>query len=269
MMSAHENDGLVRPPAISFDRLPRVLWCLLLVNVLLLAGHLLSFMLRGRVLPFLDLDAESTVASWWSSAQLLLAAVTLGFVALRNAAVSPAALPLALLALLVLAMSADETAAVHEWVGKLLDSMLGDRTETAFHHSGLWFAVIGIPFAVVVVLILRRLAGFLVDVPGTGLRLLSGFATLLAGAVVVEGVTNLLIPEGLGRLRIEHGPYVALSGLEEFLEMCGGSLLLWASLGLFRNHWSTRGAATELRPLTAAEVARQRAAGEPHRPGNP
>lgn len=242
------------------DRLPLVLQLLLLVNLLLLAAHVLGFALSADGVPgVFYLDAESTAATWWSSAQLLLAAAVVGLVALRNAA-GPALVPLVMLALVLAAMSLDEVAMLHEKVGVVLDWVIGARAGTAFHHSGLWFAVVGIPFAILMLLLLRRLSAFLADVPGTRRRLLLGFAVLLAGAVVVEGVTNLLIPEGLGGQRRAHGPYVALVGLEEFLEMCGGSLLLWTGLGLFRNHWSTRATAAALRPMTAAEAARLRAA---------
>jgi hypothetical protein len=97
-----------------------------------------------------------------------------------------------------------------------------------------------------VVLLLRRLSTFLSEVPGVRTRLLLGFAVLLAGAVAVEGATNLMVPEELGRQRALHPPYVLLVGIEEFLEMCGGSLLLWTCLGLVRNHPETRGIAGHL-----------------------
>jgi len=69
--------------------LPGVLDFLLLVNLLFLGLHLLSFALLGRVPRPLNLDAENNIPTWWSSTQLLLAAVLIGVLALRNAA-SPA-----------------------------------------------------------------------------------------------------------------------------------------------------------------------------------
>ena len=204
----------------------------------------------------LNLDLEHTIPTWWSSVQLLLAGLLLGLVAVRNAVIRPgASLVLALFALLLVFLSMDEVSTLHERAGVYLDRIVGDRRGTVLHITGLWFVVVGVPFAIVVVLLLHRLAGFLAEVPGTRVRLLLGVAVLLAGAAGVEALSNLAAPEGLGRRLILHHSYMVTIAFEEFLEMCGGSLLLWTSLGILRNHWTTRAVFRELRPLSESEAA--------------
>src|SRR5690606_10151644 len=113
-----------------------------------------------------------------------------------------------------------------------------------------------IPFAILVGLLLRRLSGFLAEVPGSRIRLLIGFGLVLIGAAVIEGAGNLVVPQGMNTRG--HAPFVVVTSFEELFEMSGGSVLLWAALGFFRNHWSTRRIFAELRPLAADEAARLR-----------
>ena len=246
-LTSHRPDA---PPAW----MPSVLAVLLLVNLGFLAINIASFAIFGRVLHFLYVDQESSLPTWWSSTQLLLAGLLLGLVAVRNIG-RKCAIILGLLALLLIVLSIDEISALHERIGMYLDRFLGDRQMTLFHHTGLWFAVIGVPFAILVVLMLRRLSAFLAEVPGTRVRLLLGFAVLLSGAVGVEALSNFAADAEMMRQGAQVGRYVLLVSVEEFLEMCGGSLLLWASLGLVVNHWSTRGILDQVRPLRVHEAA--------------
>jgi hypothetical protein len=242
-------------PEASPDWMPSVLGALLLVNLGFFAINIASFVLLGRVLEFLYVDVESSLPTWWSSTQLLLAGLLVGLVAVRNIAVRKSVFTLGLLALVLILLSIDEMSMLHERVGIYLDRFLGDRRVTRFDITGLWFVVIGVPFAVLVVLMLRLLSAFLAEVPGTRIRLLLGFAVLLSGAVGVEALTNFVVDVEMIPKRAEIGRYVLLAGLEELLEMSGGSLLLWASLGLVLNHWSTRAILGQVRPLTADEAA--------------
>lgn len=247
-LTSHEPDA-------SPTWMPSVLAVLLLINLGFLAINVASFALFERVPEFLYVDEESSLPTWWSSTQLLLAGVLVGLVVVRNIVIRKSVGILGLVALLLIVLSIDEISALHERTGIFLDRFLGDRRVSRFDVTGLWFVVIGVPFAVLVIVMLRLLSAFLAEVPGTRIRLLLGFAVLLSGAVGVEALTNFVIDVEMIPQRAEIGRYVLLAGFEELLEMSGGSLLLWASLGLVVNHRSTRGILDQVRPLTAGDAA--------------
>jgi hypothetical protein len=154
------------------------------------------------------------------------------------------------LAALLVATSIDETSSMHERIGVLFEGLVGSREHTIFHHTGPWFVIVGLPFGVVVMLLLRRLSAFLAEVPWTRVRLLSGFGLLLLGAVGVEGLTNFLIPPSSFAVKLASADYMRLVAIEEGLEMLGGSVLLWTAVVFFRSHWSTRQFADVLQPVT-------------------
>ncbi|WP_149535688.1 hypothetical protein [Siccirubricoccus phaeus] len=266
-----------RPPDTALSRsddgtagglLPRfsgaLLGALLAVDFALIGANSLAFALSGRIPVLLYLDEEGNLPSWWSSTKLLLAGLLLALVALRSRRVDRAAWMLGLVAAAFIAMSIDEASGRHERAGLMLDRLIGNRAGTAFHRTGLWVFAIGLPAALAMAWGLRRLARFLGQVPGSPRRLLAGICLLMAGALGVEAAGNFVFPEGAleaGRLR---GIDLAVISLEEFLEMAGGSVLLWASLLFADRHWSTRGVHDLLVPLRPAEGPRAPAA----RPGS-
>ncbi|MCO6415638.1 hypothetical protein JYK14_05530 [Siccirubricoccus sp. KC 17139] len=249
-----------RDPDPAEALLPRfggvLLGALLAVDLALVVANLLAFALSGRIPILIYLDEEGNLPAWWSSAKLLLAGLLLALVALRSRRVDRAGWMLGLLAAAFIAMSVDEVSGLHERAGVELDELIGDRTGTAFHRTGLWVFAIGLPAALAMTCGVHRLARFLGQVPGAPRQLLTGICLLMAGAIGVEAAGNFVFPEGeveAGRLR---GTDLAVICLEEFLEMAGSSVLFWASLQFAARHWSTRGVHDLLVPLRPADWPR-------------
>lgn len=207
----------------------KILIGLLTVNFSLVAIYVLTdFAGSVYVKPF-DLDAEINIPTWWSSSQLLCAGIAFGIVALRNSRVTRTAYPLAFLAATLVAMSIDETASLHENFGFVVDNLVRSRSETVFDRTGLWFAVVGLPFAFFVCVLLFAAYRSLEVVPQTAARFALGMGVLLLGAVFIEALTNFF---GKG-----YAYHLAVC-LEEGLEMSGGSILLWAGIVFLVEHSS-------------------------------
>ena len=216
------------------ERLPvptLALITLLLVSGTLIAAYLASEATRGEAPVIIDLDAEANVPTWWSSAQLLGCGLLTALIAMRNRALPTIGGGLAALAVVFVAMSADEVAGFHETFGGLLDRYTVARSQTAFVHTGVWFAVLGIPFALALLALGRCLAGFLGEVEGTVTGLTMGFAVFLAGALGIEAASNFVVGES-GR------PVIV--AVEEGLELIGVALLLSTMLRFVIRHPSTR-----------------------------
>src|SRR5690606_22237869 len=101
-----------------------------------------------QLTQWLDLDGEQNIPTWYSSMQWFLAAALLGLF-VQSAPVQPLRrLLLAILPLTFLAMSLDEVAGIHEWLGVKSDALLpdGDRAASLFSANGVWVLVIGVPF---------------------------------------------------------------------------------------------------------------------------
>ncbi len=214
---------------------------LLLVDLLLTGVYVLFQLSTGRAPRILDLNGEANIPAWWSANLLLLAGLLLLRVAAATLTVARRAWLLAGFGFLLVTMSMDEISGVHDSFGFVLDRVLVHRSETIFERTGLWFAVVGVPFAILVAVVLRSLYGLLEMVPGTVRRIAAGIVLLLCGAVGMEAVGSF-VPDQL---------YYATIAVEEFLEMAGGSVILWASFGFARGHWSTRSA-----PWLTAPIAR-------------
>lgn len=239
-------DGL----AIRRDHL--VLAVLLAVDLALVLAYVLPWGLSGRILYVFSLDAEGNIPVWWSSAQLMLAGLVLALVAARTHRLEQGSVSLALFAGLLMLMSLDETAAVHERVGDLTDRIFGDRLGTRFHHSGLWFAVVGLPFMAVAGVLLLRLGRLLGQVPRARVHMLAGLGVLLAGALGAEMLANFVVTAEAMEGTIP-GAYLGMVAVEEGLEMAGGSILLWASLHFAARHWSTQAIRFLIHPASHGE----------------
>lgn len=210
-----ENDA---PALLGLDRrtIRRVL--LGLTAAVVVAGTASALLLRGDV-PFavdslgrlLLLDEEANLASWWGSSLLLLAA---GGLALASGAVPDVRGRMRLLALLLVALSLDEAAIVHE---RATGALLLLATGNSEGDPPLWVvAALPLVAAVGVFLVLPVLR----VLPATVRRLWWVAAGLyLGGALGVEVATNLLTDrDSVG--------YAFGVALEEGMEYAGPIVLL-------------------------------------------
>jgi hypothetical protein len=189
----------------------------LLVIVLLFAvAHFVGLAVAGeRIRDVVNLNAENNPSTWFSSALHLINAFLLGVIALvaeRNR------WRWALLAVLVLGVSMDETAQLHERLSEFL--------HVALSTSGpLRFAWV-IPAAGLVIVVAALSTRMLMRVPGGGL-VLAGVAVFLIGAMGLEMI-EADRSDAIGHVDTV---MLVLCGVEELLEMIGAIL---AMAGLMR-----------------------------------
>lgn len=186
--------------------------------------------LLGQVFPFLtfynledgirtlDVNEENSVPTWFSSSLLLLCSVLL--VAIASAAKRLGerdALWWAALSVIFVLLSLDETASFHESATELLRSLL--------HTGGLLYYAWVIPGGACVFVFGLAYLGFLFRLP-TKTRWLF----IASGALYVSGALGSEMLNGLWASL--HGEsnltYSALVTVEEFLEMSGAILFLYA-----------------------------------------
>jgi hypothetical protein len=204
---------------------------LLLEALLVLAGVVLAPHGGSRPLDRLfDLDREATVAAWLSSAQLLALGAVLLLVAWRSSPPPPVSRPfLGCLGLGFVLLSMDEAAAFHERLSEALQAF-GFLPRFKDGH-GLWifvYAFCGIAF----LLVARRAAlAAWRAARAEALLFAGGIAVSILGAIGLEVVSYQFL-RGAGAPLLYRTEVVA----EEFLEMAGVSIMLYAALRL----WSRR-----------------------------
>ena len=202
---------------------------LVAVDAGLVALHVASGAFAGRVVHLVDLDGEGNIPSWWSSAKLLLATFLMAMAALRNLRTDRRAWALALLCGVLLAMSLDESASLHERAGTYLDLFL-DRRGSIFPDTGYWPLLVGLPAVAAISYVVWLCGSFLAEARDCLGRFIVSLMLLLGAAVGLELLNN-----------IDYASGRASEVLEEGVELLGGSLLVWAALGLVQRHPSTAG----------------------------
>jgi hypothetical protein len=165
----------------------------------------------------LNVDIEASIPTWFSSSVLLLCSVLLAAIASAHNRIGGRFVrQWSALSIIFLLLSLDEMAAFHERFIDPLRSLL----DTGFFYSA--WVILGGPFVIIVVLAYRR---FLFNLPTKSSRLF-----IAAGALYVLGALGV---EMLGGLQEDlYGQqnlaYVVLVTVEEFLEMSGAILFLYA-----------------------------------------
>jgi len=187
-------------------------------------------------LALFDVNAEANVPTWFTVALLVLAAgaaAAAGLVASRSA--PRAARFFLALAVVLLLLSLDELAGLHERLGALGAAVTSG--------SALHFAWV-VPGAALAGLLLVALLVGGRSVPRTVRRQLAvALAIYLTGALLVEAVSGqVLVARG------DRAAYLLVTGVEELLEMLGVLLVLRAVLGSVRaqragDGWTVRSAA--------------------------
>jgi hypothetical protein len=163
-----------------------------------------------------NLNAENNVPAWFSSAILLTVAIYAYLIAQQETAHTRKHRKLwLLLAVLFVLLSMDETIALHEMAGGILERHTGQLTGV------LRFAWVipGVIFCAVVGGLFIR---FVWDLPA-GIR----GQVVAAGLIYVSGALGMEMVDGAIYARFGHSAlYVALTILEETFEMCGTVLCI-------------------------------------------
>jgi hypothetical protein len=184
----------------------------------------------------INLTGEANLTAWYSSMKLLGVAFLLVLTSrTRFLEGDRRWLLVAAVSLAFLALSADETAQVHEWLGKRTGARLPDgaREGTVFRYTGVWMFVLGVPFAIASFGALYWVRGVFAIAPGSLALFAAGAILWLLGALGIEHTQNIAEPDSLGMI---------LSVLaEEFLDMVGVTVMPWAAycMGFQTRAWSS------------------------------
>ncbi len=182
-----------------------------------------------KITTLLDLEGENNIPAWYSSMQLFVVACLFGLFARASFDRRQwRSWLLALFPLILLAMSCDEIAQVHEWLGEKSDVLFasGSRLGSRFWYTGVWMFVIGVPFTLGVGLLFLQLTAFFRQSPGATIKFLAGLLVFAGSAVGVEALANFTLSGTLAR--------TAQVSCEEFGEMLGVTIWLSATCDLLR-----------------------------------
>jgi hypothetical protein len=164
-------------------------------------------------------DLEANVPTWWSAMLLLASGAVAAFQAARSRrALDRRWLDWLTLAALFVALAADEAASLHELLQKPVRSLLGSE-------SWLRYPLV-VPGTLVAIVLVVRFRQFLRTLGPTRRRLAIAAAVFAAGALGFETVGGWFAPEAVG----PNTTYLALTTIEEALEMIGSTLALLALL---------------------------------------
>ena len=179
------------------------------------------------VTRWINLGMEGNIPTWYSSLLLMVAAV-FAFMCYQSLVRDKRESAFAWLVLpfFLTALSCDETARIHEQVGKLLVSRVAPELAEHWKHSA-WPLILG-PFAILFVILLAlNLRKHLLGNRQAATLLLSGTALFFASAILIESTINYL----------SHDRTQWLWDIEIIVEETGEMVGAWlAGLGLFR-HW--------------------------------
>lgn len=233
-------------------RWPRLLMVFLTISALTVAvswatPHVMGVPLNawdhsGRA--WLDVGNENNPATWWNAMLLMIGGVSAAVVAGvdRNTRDSRNCGPVGqrawlLVSAVLVALSLDEVASVHERLGRLAGAVL---PEHGFSYAWL---LLGVPLAALLVVLGAFVSREIGAVPR--LIFLTGLVVLLAGAVGLELANELLVrfsegsEQDVGATPLFH----ALYHLEELLEMLGASMLAiapWSAVRIGADHQQLR-----------------------------
>lgn len=221
MLRIMSRGGRRRSPALTQAALPTLLF-LVCVEIALVLMHLFAHSapppLHHLQLWF-DLHSERTIASWFSSSQLLVAGLMLCFAAWREWGRGPEAALFATAGLGFAFLSADEAASIHEEITRFtVKYSFVPRFEG---DHGVWIFVYALLGLTLCVLFHRGLFAVWRGRRQAALLFGVGFLTIVAGGVLVE----ILWYYGLASGHLQ-------AVTEEFLEMFGASLVVCGALVL-------------------------------------
>lgn len=181
----------------------------------------------GPLFTLVNLGAEHNLTAWYASTKFSLIAVLLGLLAYHHFdRAQPRSWSLAALALFFLALSLDETAGIHEWLGRWGTRWLTGEAgaPSMLPYTGLWMVIVGLPGLGVMLFLIWSARGYFRRSPGARRRFLGGLGLLAGGALGVETLSNWTTVGSVG--------YVIEICVEEVLEMVGATIMLWATADL-------------------------------------
>ena len=209
---------------------PRFVVVMIVIALALGLAYLLNHLLGLQydyLADFVDLDGEANLPTWYASIEWFGVAAVFWLFAARHVARSDIrSWFLLLLPAVFLALSVDEVAGSHDYLGVLADRLLpnGTREDTLVPQTGLWFLVVGVPFAVGFATLIGAVFPYLASSPRAFIKLITGMACFLIGAIGIEALSNFVVEGSI------QGVGLVLS--EELAEMIGATIVLWGGYEL-------------------------------------
>ncbi len=169
-----------------------------------------------RAYRLLYVDYEGNLPTWWSAMTLLACG---GVAAVLGSRAGTARRDWGLLAILFVAMAADEAASLHELLQPPLRAAL---------DFPVWLRYpLILPGLVVAAILVWRFGRFVRTLGATGRALARGALVFAVGALGLETVGGWFAPEAIG----PNATYAVVVTLEEACEMAGAAIVLVALLG--------------------------------------
>lgn len=207
----------------------RVLFLCLIGIEIALAGVYLAVQLTeefvrwGPIRPLFNLDGETSLPTWFSTIQLFIISVVLLLIVVNNR--QPQRLPNWLLLIGATGftlLSVDEGAQLHE---RIKEPVVKFGPEWIQFPGGYgdWIIPYLLLCLVALVVLVRPLASVIRNYPREALIAIGGAIVIVLGAVGLEAVSYFLREDGGVWYAIE------VAG-EEFAEMAGASMILYAAL---------------------------------------
>lgn len=201
-----------------------LLAALLLLDTLLIligGGQALMGATSWHIDALFGLDGEASIPTWYASMKYFVLAIAAAILAWLLRGDAAANGPFALLALMFLAMSCDEVAAIHEHLQQGVERHAVDPALIA--SAGrigipLEQVAVVLPVLVLASMILFRAIRALAATPAAGRLMLVGFMALASGAVGVDLLHGTLDLSATGNLLSVM--------LEEWLELAGSSIII-------------------------------------------
>jgi hypothetical protein len=181
---------------------------------------------EDRTIQTFDLEKETNIPTWYSSATLLLCA---GLLAVIGAAKKGCGDRYAGrwygLSIIFLLMSVDESATLHEKVGAAISNL--------YHTGGLLYYAWVIPAAVFLVVFGLAYLKFWIDLPAD-----TKWLFLSAGALYVGGAFVLEMVEGLHNYLFSKSDVVSaiVGGGQDVIEMLGVLVFIYALMSYISRH---------------------------------
>jgi hypothetical protein len=207
--------------------IPQFVIILFAIDFLFCFLHVVNFLVgfpSVQITRLLQLDGEMNLPTWYSSVKWFCAAYLFGIFSIRNFDWdNKRSWVLLLLPLVFLVFSIDEVAVIHEYLGVKSDALLptGNRKDTLFKNTGIWFVVLGIPVLLFCLFVLSSIKKFLMRSPHVFRKMKIGILIFFGGAIGMEILQNIPSSKNLG--------YILQNILEEGMEMGGVTVLLWAA----------------------------------------
>ncbi len=217
-------------------KIPRLIIFFFVIDLLLIFLYLINWGIGQpflKLTSLLDVDGEKSLPTWYSSIQLFTIAIFFFVFAFENFNYKNAQTWfLILFPILFLTLSLDEIVQIHEWFGVKSDILLkgGTRKNTAFHITGIWMILLGIPFAALMLFLFHFLKRYLDERKVILKKYIVGLLIFIGSAAGIEALSNFLVAE-------KSTAFMILACLEEMGEMIGATFILWATydLNLFHN----------------------------------